>query len=119
MPSYPIRPTFPIDVRSTPSITATREGTAFRFDIAAGGIVTAPGPDRRRFLAALEAYTPGATATLTAAVPSDPSDVVNRAFTGTAFVTAGSAFTDFVKATLTLTDSQLAYVLAQAALLPN
>ncbi|MFK5596800.1 hypothetical protein ACFZ8E_07320 [Methylobacterium sp. HMF5984] len=117
MPSYPIRPSFPIDVRSTPTVVVTREGTAFRFDTT--GVGGTPGPSRSQFFGALEALTPGATAVLAAAVPSDPGDPINRAFNSTAFVTAGCALAAFVKATLGLSDAQLASVLAQAAALPN
>lgn len=119
MPSYPIRPTFPIDVRSTPSVTATREGTAFHFDLNRSGAIDSLGPSRSQFFAALESLSPGSVATLTAAVPSDPSDAVNRAFGGTTFVTAGSVLVTFAKATLALTDAQVATVIAAAAALPN
>lgn len=72
MPSYPIRPTFPIDVRS-PSATLRvgRQGTAVTLDVVGGGFsdgqVTA-----NQFFAALEALRPGATAIIQDAVPSEP-----------------------------------------------
>ncbi|KQP61121.1 hypothetical protein ASF41_22900 [Methylobacterium sp. Leaf111] len=119
MPSYPIRPTFPIDVRSTPTIAATREGTSFRFDIVPGSLGDLPGPDRAQFFAALEAFIPGATSTLAAAVPADRSDPVYRAFNDTTFVTPAGALVVFAKNTLGLTDPQMTAILAQAATLTN
>ncbi|POR42575.1 hypothetical protein [Methylobacterium sp. V23] len=119
MPSYPIRPTFPIDVSSSPSVTATRVGTGFRFDLNPAGAAATLSPGRNQFFAALEDLIPGATATLAAAVPSDPGDLNNRAFTGTAFVTAGCTLVVFAKATLGLTEEQIAAVLAAAASIAN
>jgi hypothetical protein len=119
MPSYPIRPTFPIDVSSSPSVTATRVGTGLRFDLNPAGAVATLSPGRNQFFAALDAIVPGATATLTAAVPSDPGDPSNRAFNGTAFVTPGCALVVFAKTTLGLTDDQVETALTQAAALPN
>ena len=111
MPSYPIRPTFPIDLRSPSGILVFgRQGGAVMID-------TSPSP--AQFFAALEALMPGASAAVQAAVPSDPGDPTNRAFRQTNFVTPGCALLAFVTATLGLKAAQVTALLAQAALQPK
>ncbi|MFC6790561.1 hypothetical protein ACFQE0_13690 [Methylobacterium komagatae] len=111
MSSYPIRPTFPIDLRSPGGgLVLGRQGGTVTID-------TPPSP--AQFFAALEALIPGASATVQAAVPSDPSDPTNRAFRLTNFVTPGCALLTFVTATLGLTSVQVANLLTQSALQPK
>jgi hypothetical protein len=120
MPSYPIRPTFPVDVRSpTGSVAIGRQGASLTLDVSGTAIVNALPVSPTQFFAALEAFQPGATATVRAAVPADPGDPINRAFQGTNFVTPGCALLVFVTATLGLNSVQVANLLAQAALQPR
>ncbi|MGG3814027.1 hypothetical protein ABEV34_20620 [Methylorubrum rhodesianum] len=119
MPSYPLRPTFPIDVRSpTGTVKVGRQGTAVTVDVVGSGggssDVTAV-----QFYAALEAAYPGSSATLRNAVPSDVSSPINRAYRATAFVTPGCALLDFVQSTLSLSGAQIESLLAAAALQPK
>ncbi|QDI83146.1 hypothetical protein E8E01_23405 [Methylorubrum populi] len=120
MPSYPLRPTFPIDVRSpSGTVKVGRIGTAVSVDISGDQIVSAFPPTPGQFFAALETAFPGATATVQAAVPSDTTDPINRAFTGTVFVTLGCTLVTLVQATLGLSDTQITNLLAAAALQPK
>lgn len=121
MPSYPIRPTFPIDVRSpSGTVIVGRQVAAVTLDVVATGggggesTITAG-----QFYAALESAFPGASATVRDAVPSDVSTLVNRAYRPTAFITPGCALLVFIKATLTLSDAQIESLLAAAALQPK
>ena len=119
MPSYPIRPTFPIDVRSpTGTVKVGRQGTAVTLDVVAAsggdGALTAG-----QFYAALENAFPGASAKVRDAVPSDVSNPVNRAYRTTAVITPGCALLVFVQATLSLSDAQIENLLASAALQPQ
>lgn len=120
MPSYPFRPTFPIDVRSpSGSVTVGRQGTAVTLDIGSNQIVNALPPTKGQFFGALEGAFPGSLATIRDAVPSDPANPVNRAYTATAFVVPGSALLLFVQTTLSLSDEQITSLLAAAALQPK
>ncbi|SOR27125.1 protein of unknown function [Methylorubrum extorquens] len=119
MPSYPIRPTFPIDVRSpSGSVRVGRQGTAVTLDVVGGG-----GTDGQvtagQFFAALEALRPGASAIVQDAVPSDPGDAVNRAYRTTAFITPDCALLAFVRDTLNLNVVQISDLLTAAALQPK
>ncbi|TFZ59298.1 hypothetical protein E4V01_07530 [Methylorubrum sp. Q1] len=120
MPSYPIRPTFPIDVRS-PTGTAKigRQGTAVTVDVSGDQIVNALPPTSGQFFGALEAAFPGSTATVQASVPADVTSAIHRAYQTTAFVTPGCALLVFVQATLNLSDAQVSSLLAAAALQPK
>lgn len=71
-------------------------------------------PTRGQFFRALENSGAGRVATVSDAVPSDRSDAINIAFNHTTFVTQGGALAQFVKATLGLTDAQLAAIVAAA-----
>lgn len=117
MPSYPLRPTFPIDVRS-PSATVRvgRQGTAVTLDVigGGGGQVTAG-----QFFAALEVMRPGASAIIQDAVPSDPGNAINRAYRTTAFVAPDCALLAFVKETLNLRVAEVSDLLLSAALQPK
>ena len=120
MPSFPIRPTFPIDVRSpTGSVKLGRQGMSITFDIDPSGVAAKLPPSRAQFFAALEAMIPGATATVQAAVPADPTSALYRAYTLTSFVTPNCALLAFVVATLGLVPAQVTSLLAAAAAQPN
>ena len=120
MPSYPIRPTFPIDVRSpSGSVAVGRQGASVTVDLNAASVVASLPVSPGQFFAALEASTPGATAQVQAAVPSDPGDPIHRAFFQTNFITPGCALLTFVTATLNLTSVQVASLLTQASLQPK
>ena len=120
MSSFPIRPTFPIDVRSpSGSLRLGRQGASVTVDIDGAGVLNVMPVSPAQFFAALEAMMPGASATVQAAVPSDPGDPINRAFTQTNFVTPGCALLTFVTTTLGLTSLQVTSLLAQAALQPK
>ncbi|MDV2984152.1 UNVERIFIED_CONTAM: hypothetical protein Q9R58_07545 [Methylobacteriaceae bacterium AG10] len=120
MPSYPIRPTFPIDVRSpSGTVKLGRQGLAVTVDLEPARILGALPITSGQFFSALEAVLPGATASLQAAVPSDPSNAVNIAFRTTAFIMPDSALLAFVKSTLNLSDAQVSDLLAAAALQPK
>lgn len=120
MPSYPVRPTFPIDVRSpSGSVTVGRQGTAVTLDIGSDQIVNALPPTKGQFFGALESTFPGSLATIRDAVPSDPAHPANRAYSATAFVVPGSALLQFVQSTLGLSGEQIANLLAAAALQPK
>lgn len=120
MPSYPLRPTFPIDVRSpSGTVKIGRQGTAVTVDISGDQIVSALPPTQGQFFAALEVAFPNSTATVRAAVPSDPTNATNRAFNSTPFVTLGCALLSFVQSTLDLSDVQVSDLLADAALQPK
>lgn len=111
MPSYPIRPTFPIDLRSPSGILqVTRQGGTVMVDVPVSPA---------QFFAALESSFPGASATVQAAVPSDPGDPVNRAFRQTNFITPGCALLTFITATLGLTGAQVTNLLVLAASQPK
>lgn len=119
MPSYPIRPTFPIDVRSpTGTVKLGRQGLAVTLDVVGGGLsdgqVTA-----NQFFAALEALRPGATAIIQDAVSSDPGNPINRAYRTTAFISPDCALLTFVKETLNLSLVQVSDLLLSAALQPK
>lgn len=106
MPSYPIRPTFPIDLRSPGGVLSlTRQGGTITIDVPVSPA---------QFFAALEASIPGSSATIQAAVPSDPGDPINRAFRQTNFITPGCALLAFVTSTLGLSGQQGLNLLAQA-----
>lgn len=120
MLSYPLRPTFPVDVRSSSgTVKVGRQGTAVTVDVSADQIYSALPPTLGQFFSALEVAFPGSTATVEAAVPSDPTNAINRAYRTTAFVTADSALLMFVQSTLSLTDVQVASLLAAASLQPK
>ena len=120
MPSFPIRPTFPTDVRSpTGTVLVGRQGASVTVDVSGNALMGALPVSPAQFFAALEASIPGATAQVQAAVPSDPGDPIHRAFSLTNFVTPGCALLVFVTATLGLTTVQVANLLAQAALQPK
>ncbi|CAO4179713.1 hypothetical protein EEDFHM_03573 [Methylorubrum populi] len=122
MPSYPLRPTFPIDVRSpTGTVKVGRQGTAVTVDVVGSGGGGGGSSDVTavQFYAALEAAYPGSSATLRNAVPSDVSSPINRAYRVTAFVTPGCALLDFVQSTLSLSGAQIESLLAAAALQPK
>lgn len=71
-------------------------------------------PTRGQFFRALENSGAGRVATVTAAVPSHQGDATNIAFNHTTFVTQAGALAQFVKTTLSLTDAQLATIMATA-----
>lgn len=120
MPSYPIRPTFPIDVRSpSGTVTIGRQGTAVTVDVSGDQLVSALPPTSGQFFGALEAAFPGATATVQSAVPADATSPIHRAYQTTAFVSPGCALLVFVAATLNLNDVQVSSLLAAAALQPK
>lgn len=120
MPSYPIRPTFPIDVRSpTGTVKVGRQGAAVTVDVSGDQLIGALPPTMAQFLGALEAVFPGSTASVRAAVPSDPTSVANRAFNATPFVMPGCALLDFVQTTLNLDAMQVSKLLASAAIQPK
>ncbi|CAO4162742.1 hypothetical protein [Methylorubrum populi] len=120
MPSYPLRPTFPIDVRSpTGTVKVGRQGMAVTVDVDSTQLANALPVTSVQFFAALDAALPEARATVQAAVPADPSSVINRAYHGTAFVTPGCILLGFVQSTLNLGDAQVADLLASAALQPK
>lgn len=120
MPSYPIRPTFPIDVRSpAASVRVGRQGGSVTLDLDPLGVAAALPVSPAQFFAALEISQPGATAIVRAAVPSDPGNPINRAFQSTPFITPGCAFLGFIASTLTLSSAQVTNLLAQAALQPK
>ncbi|GLS44356.1 hypothetical protein [Methylobacterium brachythecii] len=117
MGSYPVRPTFPIDVRPGPGVITGRVGASLQIGVDIGTIAQNLKPSRNQFFTALETAYPGASATVMAAVPSDPSDPVNRAFTGSLLVAGTGPLAQFVKTTLGLTDNQLATILDAARLI--
>jgi len=120
MSGYPIRPTFPIDVRSpSGSVKVGRQGASLTVDVDGTGVLNVMPVSPAQFFAALEAFQPGASATVQAAVPSDPGDPIHRAFAQTNFITPGCALLAFVTTTLGLTSVQVTYLLAQAALQPK
>lgn len=120
MPSYPIRPTFPVDVRSPKgTVTLGRQGASLTLDVSVERIANALPPTSGQFFGALEAAFPGAVATVQGAVPSDPSSAINRAFHGTVFITPNCLLLAFVQTTLSLTDAQVEDLLAAAALQPT
>lgn len=120
MPSYPIRPTFPIDVRSpSGSVKVGRVGAAVTLDLNADRVLDALPISSSQFYAALDALYPGASATVHDAVPSNVLDPINRAYRTTAFVTAASPLLAFIQATLSLTDAQVSDVFEAAALQPK
>lgn len=117
MPSYPLRPTFPIDVRSPAgTVKVGRLGTAVTVDVSGDQLSAALPPTPVQFFAALEIAFPGATATVEAAVPSDATNPINRAYRTTPFLTPGCALLVFVQAALGLDDAKIASLLAAAAL---
>lgn len=119
MSSFAIRPTFPLDVRSPGgSVSVGRQGGTITLDVNPASVPVVLPVSPAQFFGALEALIPGATATVEAAVPSDPGDAVHRAYTMTTFVTPGCALLTFVASTLNLTSAQVATLLAQAALQP-
>lgn len=119
MPSFPIRPTFPIDLRSVSgSIKLGRQGASVTLDVDPGAVIAAT-VSPSQFFAALEAFQPGASATVQAAVPTDPGDPINRSFRQTNFITPGCSLLTFIAATLNLSPAQVATLLAQAALQPK
>lgn len=71
-------------------------------------------PTRGQFFRALENSGVGRTATITDAVPSDRGDATNIAFNHATFVTQTGTLAQFVKTTLSLTDAQLATIMATA-----
>ncbi|QIJ77124.1 hypothetical protein GU700_22660 [Methylobacterium sp. NI91] len=120
MPSYPIRPTFPIDVHSlTGTVKVGRQGTAVTLDVSGDQFVNALPPTSSQFFGALEPAFPGATATVQAAIPSDPTSAVHRAYQLTVFVTPGCALLALVQAMLDLSDAQVTDLLAAATLQPK
>ena len=120
MSSYPIRPTFPIDVRSPAgTLKLGRQGASITLDVDGTGVLKVMPVSPAQFFAALEAFMPGASATVQAAVPSDPGDPTHRAFAQTNFITPGCALLTFVTATLNLTSVQVASLLTQASLQPK
>lgn len=120
MPSYPLRPTFPVDVRSpSGTVRIGRQGTAVTVDVTGEQLLATLPPTTGQFFGALEGMFPGSTATLAGAVPADPSSPVHRAYQTTAFISAECALLVFVKATLGLTDLQVESLLAAAALQPK
>lgn len=120
MSGYPIRPTFPLDVRSpSGSLKVGRQGASVTVDVDGSGVFNVLPVSPAQFFEALEAFQPGASATVRAAVPSDPGDSINRAFAQTNFVTPGCALLTFVTTTLGLTSAQVTSLLAQAALQPK
>lgn len=120
MPSYPIRPTFPIDVRSpSGTVRVGRVGTAVTVDLDPARVLDALPVTTGQVFAALEVLYPGASATVRDAVPSDVTSAINRAYRTAAFITADSPLLAFIKATLFLTDTQVNDLLAAAALQPK
>jgi hypothetical protein len=120
MPSFPIRPTFPLDVRSpSGSLKVGRQGASVTVDVDSAGVINVMPVSPAQFFAALEALQPGASATVQAAVPSDPGDPIHRAFAQTNFVTPGCALLAFITTTLGLTSLQVTNLLAQASLQPR
>ena len=79
-----------------------------------GPIPAGYSPRRGQFLAALEASGAGRVATVRAAVPSDPSDPIARAWEHTTFVAADSTLAQFVKTTLLLSNDDLNTILINA-----
>lgn len=120
MPSYPIRPTFPIDVRSpSGTVKVGRQGLAVTLDVDDSKIINALPITTGQFFGALEALYPGSSATIQAAVPTDPTSAVNRAYETTAFIAPDCTLLAFIKATLNLTDEQVVDLLAAAAFQPK
>ncbi|AMB47848.1 hypothetical protein [Methylobacterium sp. AMS5] len=118
MPSYPIRPMFPIDVRSpSGTVTVGRQGAAVTVDVVASS--TAAQITAGQFYSALENAFPGASATVRDAVPSDVTSAVNRAYRTTAFVVPGCVLLGFIQATLSLSDAQIEALLVAATLQPK
>lgn len=80
MPSYPLRPTFPIDVRSpSGTVKVGRVGTAVTVDLDATKVFEALPVRTEQPFAALDARCPGASATVRDAVPSKVASPINRA----------------------------------------
>lgn len=120
MPSYPLRPTFPVDVRSpSGTVKVGRVGTAVTVDLDPAKVFEALPISTGQLFAALDVLYPGASATVRDAVPSDVASPINRAYRTTAFVTADSALLAFVAQTLSLTNVQVADLLTAAALQPK
>ena len=76
MPSYLLRPTFPIDVRSpTGTVKVGRQGMAVTVDVDSTQLANALPVTPVQFFAALDAAFPGASATVQAAVWVCPGSV--------------------------------------------
>lgn len=120
MPSYPIRPTFPIDVRSpTGSVKIGRQGIAITIDIDPTQIVECLPPTAGQFFGALEAVLPGSSATIQDAVSSDPASSLNRTYRTTSFITPGCVLLVAVASILNLSAAQIEELLAAAPFQPK
>jgi len=95
-----------------PGATSVLHGAA----LAAGSIPSLAffAPTRGQFFRALENSSAGRVATVANAVPSDRGSAINLAFEHTTFVTQAGPLAQFVKTTLSLTDAQLAAIIASA-----
>ena len=120
-PSDPVVLTSVLNAALAGKVTADPNGQVRTDRYAAASITGGKFADPRRsqFLAALEATGAGRIATCRDAVPSDVGSAINIAWNGAALVTASGPLAPHVKTTLSLTDAQLAAIIADALTRPE